>query len=77
MNVKTSLSLPKDLLKDIDEQSGEFGGRSRLVEAALRFFLERRKLTVKQGDLDSKIIEQYADELNAEAEDALDYQIGL
>lgn len=76
MKVETTVELPEDLLARIDERSGEYGGRSQLVEAAVRALVE----ALTQAELDVRdlaIIERYADELNEEAADALEYHVPL
>lgn len=76
MTVEATIALPEELLRAIDERSNAYGGRSQLIEVALRAFLRRPS----PKDLDARdlaIIEKHLDELNAEAEDALDYQVAL
>ena len=77
MTIETTLALPEELLRAVDERSSEFGSRSRLVEAALRVFLGRSRSRSERDAQDLAIIERHAEELNAEAEDALDFQIAL
>jgi len=74
MKVKTSITLSEDLLQVIDCQQFGYNSRSEFLEAAARSFLARlaRKKT-EQHDLE--IINRHADELNAEAEDVLAYQV--
>ena len=76
MKVKISITLSEDLLRAIDHQQAGYNNRSEFIEAAARSFLVRlaRKNT-EQRDLD--IINRHADELNAEAEDVLTYQVYL
>jgi len=76
MDIKATVTLPAELLQTVDEQAGDYGSRSRLIEAALRFFLDRRNQKALEAR-DQAIIERHLDELNAEAEDALDYQVPL
>ena len=76
MKVETTVELPEELLAAMDERSDEYGGRSELVEAALRALIEGPS----QTDLEARdlaIIARYADELNEEAADALECQIPL
>jgi metal-responsive CopG/Arc/MetJ family transcriptional regulator len=40
MKVETTVELPEELLAAMDERSDEYGGRSELVEAALRALIE-------------------------------------
>jgi len=74
MKVPTSIALSEDLLVAIDEKVGKDGNRSELIETAVWDFLER---TVPEGEASSdlEIINRYADELNREAEDVLEYQV--
>ena len=76
MKVKTSITLSKELLGAIDRYQSEYNSRSEFLEAAARSFLVRlaRK---KEEQRDLEIINSHADELNAEAEDVLTYQVSL
>lgn len=76
MQVKTTITLPAELLQTVDEKSGDYGSRSRLIERALRTFLARYQTEAEEAR-DVAIIERHIDELNAEAEDALEYQVPL
>ena len=70
MRVKTSITLPQELLKRIDREDSN---RSAWIERAARAHLarvEKRKREAK--DLD--IIDRNADELNKETMDVLEYQ---
>jgi metal-responsive CopG/Arc/MetJ family transcriptional regulator len=76
MKVKTSITLPEDLLKAIDEYRGEHKNRSEFVEDAVRAFI--MQLVQEQQDArDLEIINRHADSLNQEAADVLAYQINL
>jgi metal-responsive CopG/Arc/MetJ family transcriptional regulator len=76
MKVKTSITLSDDLLQEIDRRSAEFRSRSEFLELAARSFLQRLARTeLEQHDL--SIINRRAEALNAEAEDALSYQVPL
>ena len=76
MKVKTSITLSKELLRAIDCHQSEYNSRSEFLEAAARSFLGRlaRK---KEERRDLEIINLHADDLNAEAEDVLAYQVTL
>ena len=76
MKVKTSITLSKEVLQAIDRHNSEFKSRSEFLEAAARVFLSRLART-KAERRDLQIINRRADELNAEAEDALAYQAPL
>jgi metal-responsive CopG/Arc/MetJ family transcriptional regulator len=74
MKVRTSITLSRGLLDDIDRLAEEFGSRSELVEHALRAYVDRRAREARDRR-DRVILDARADALNAEAEDALDYQL--
>ena len=70
MRVKTSITLPQELLGRLDRIDKN---RSALLERAARAYLE--KLENEQRDQrDLEIINRNADRLNREAEDVLEYQ---
>ncbi len=76
MKVKISITLSEDLLKAIDEYTGEYKNRSEFIEKAIQSFI--RQLIRRQQDArDLEIINQRADYLNREAADVLTYQVGL
>lgn len=74
MKVKTSITLPEDLLDAIDERSGQFKNRSDFVEAAIRAYIEHM-IREEQNAKDLAIINRQADRLNKEAIDVLEYQV--
>ncbi|HTU47857.1 MAG TPA: ribbon-helix-helix protein, CopG family [Bryobacteraceae bacterium] len=70
MRVKTSITLPQDLLGRLDQIDKN---RSALLERAARAYLAQ--LDKEQLDRrDLEIINRNADRLNREAEDVLGYQ---
>ena len=74
MKVKTSITLSKDIIQQIDKISWQYGNRSLLIEKAIRDFLageSKRKMDLR----DIEIINQHSDKLNEEAEDVLSYQV--
>ena len=76
MKVKTSITLSEDLLKAIDEYTGEYKNRSEFIEKAIQSFI--RQLIRRQQDArDLEIINQRANYLNREAADVLTYQVDL
>ena len=76
MKVKTSITLPEDLLKTIDQYTGEHKNRSKFIEDAVRAFI--MQLIQRQQDArDLELINQHADTLNREAADVLTYQVDL
>ena len=75
MKVRTSVTVDKRLLDAVDKLSGK-NDRSRFIEAALRAYVAQL-VRHKQNARDLAVINKNADELNEEALDALDYQVGL
>jgi metal-responsive CopG/Arc/MetJ family transcriptional regulator len=73
MRVRTSVTLPKELLIEIDALAGKKHKRSEIVESALRDYVakeSRKELNLR----DIEIINANADKLNEEALDTLEYQ---
>ena len=76
MKVKTSITLSKNLLKEIDLIISKPGNRSLFIEEAIKNYLMQKKRNLRnKNDLD--IINRSADELNKEAEDILSYQVNI
>lgn len=73
MRVKTSVTLPKDLLTKIDRVERN---RSAFVEKAARAYLSSLE-RARRDERDLEIINSNAEALNAEATDALGYQVPL
>ena len=70
MRVKTSVTLPDDLLQEIDKAGSN---RSGFLERAARKYLA--ELNRNQRDQrDAEILNAHADRLNREALDVLEYQ---
>lgn len=76
MKVKTSITLSEELLKAIDEVSGSTVSRSEFIETATWSYIVHRRRE-DQNAKDLEILNRRADDLNAEAEDVLAYQINL
>ena len=76
MKVKTSITLDKDLLKAVDALSSKYKNRSEFIEAALQAYISHMTRS-EQNAKDLEIINYYADDLNQEALDVLDYQVTL
>jgi metal-responsive CopG/Arc/MetJ family transcriptional regulator len=75
MKDKTSVTLSKDVLAAIDRIAGQKRSRSAVIEGALRQYLkDRAKAALQKRDLD--LINTSVEDLNAQAEDALEYQVG-
>ena len=73
MKEKTSVTLSKEVLASIDRMAGSNQSRSAFIEAVLRrFLLEQAKMARDARELE--LLNQHSEELNAEAEDVLDYQ---
>ena len=74
--VKTSVTLPQDLLELLDRAAKGQASRSRLIEEALRELLERRARADRDAR-DLAILDRSAEALNAEAADVLAYQVPI
>ncbi len=73
MKEKTSITLSRDVLLQLDRLSGSRYSRSAFIEKVLREYLSQRARAVVQAR-DLERINAAADRLNAEALDALEYQ---
>ena len=76
MKIKTSITLSEQLVRDVDELAKQYGTRSAVVEQAVREFVEAAARRARD-ERDIEILNRRADALNAEAEDALSYQVEL
>ena len=74
MKVKTSITLSKNLLKEIDAIISKSGNRSLFIEEAIKNYLTHKKRDLRNKN-DLEIINRSADELNREANDVLSYQV--
>ena len=74
MKVKTSITLSKNLLKEIDAIISKSGNRSLFIEEAIKNYLTHKKRDLRNKN-DLEIINRSADELNKEANDVLSYQV--
>jgi len=73
MKEKTSVTLSKDVLEDVDRLAGSRYSRPAFIERVPRKYLrERAKAAAQARDLER--INGAADRLNVEAADVLDYQ---
>lgn len=73
MKEKTSVTLSSDVLASIDRLAGVKYSRSAFIERVLRRYIadrERAQVNAREYEL----LNQFADELNAEAADTLQYQ---
>ena len=75
MNIETLVALPEDLKAALDRRASSPPGRSELLAAALRAHFA----WPRPGEDASyfTVINTHAQELNAEAEEALSYQVPL
>lgn len=74
MKVKTTITLSGEILEAVDELATKGGGRSQVIELALREFLARRKRQARDTR-DLALLNAAADELNGEMADVLEYQV--
>jgi len=70
VKVKTSITLPDDLLKEIDRTDDN---RSAFLERAARQYLSQLAKAARKAN-DAAILEKQAGRLNKEAADVLEYQ---
>ena len=76
MKVKTSVTLPEDVIGAIDIVVPPYRSRSEVIELAVREFLVRReRQAIDARDLE--ILDLCADRLNDEAADVLTFQVDL
>jgi len=75
MSVETLVVLPEDLKAVLDRRAPSPPERNELVVAALRAYFAWPRPNEDAPDL--AVINAHAEELNAEAEDALSYQVPL
>jgi metal-responsive CopG/Arc/MetJ family transcriptional regulator len=74
MKVKTSVTLSEDIARQIERVTRKGESRSQTIERLVREGLaKRRRRELEQRDL--AIIDAHIDELTAEAEDVLEYQV--
>jgi metal-responsive CopG/Arc/MetJ family transcriptional regulator len=75
MKEKTSITLSKDLLAQVDRLAGSKNSRSAFIERVLRRYVrDRRRAALHSRDLAR--INRAAERLNREAADVLEYQSG-
>ena len=76
MKVKTSITLSREILGQIDQYAEGATNRSAFIELAVRTYLELVKRN-KRDERDLGIINRLSDKLNREAMDVLHYQAEL
>lgn len=74
MKVKTSITLSEDLLGTVDTLSVGYKNRSEFIEFALWKAIHQM-VREERDARDVVIINEHLVELNAEAEDVLEYQV--
>jgi len=73
MKEKTSITLSRELLAEVDRLAGSRESRSALIERILRKYLrDRRRMALHSRDLQR--LNRAADRLNREVADVLEYQ---
>jgi metal-responsive CopG/Arc/MetJ family transcriptional regulator len=73
MKEKTSITLSTDVLAGVDRLAGTKLSRSSMIEGILRRYLrEHARARIQARDLD--LLNRFADQLNAEAHDVLEFQ---
>ena len=75
MTIETIVALPDDLKQALDRRAPSKLERDELIAAALRAYFAWPRPGEDASDL--SVINAHAVELNAEAEDALEYQVPL
>lgn len=76
MKSKVSITLDDGVRRRIERHKTEFKNRSEFIQAAVQYYiahLEREEAERR----DIEILNRQADELNAEAEDVLSYQVPI
>jgi len=74
MKVRTSITLPKQLLKAVDDCAEQRKTtRSNFIEAALWAFVKRHTQNHERDARDLEIINRQANSLNREASEVLEY----
>ncbi len=76
MKIKTSITLSEEVLREIDQISGESRNRSAFIENAIQDYLKKRAKKIS-ADRDLEILNRNSKRLNREAEDVLSYQVEL
>lgn len=72
IKVRTSVTLPKDLLLRVDAFTGKKHKRSAVIESALRDFLQNKE-RAKRDPRELEIINANADLLNQQAAETLEF----
>ncbi len=73
MRVRTSVTLPEELLVEVDALARKKNGRSAVVESALLAYVAKEK-PKKLNRRDIQIINENADLINRQVEETLEFQ---
>ncbi|NOT85430.1 MAG: hypothetical protein HOP02_11765 [Methylococcaceae bacterium] len=71
MTTQASIFLPDEIFIELTRRAPRQDERSNLIAEALRYFFATHQVM----DTELALINHYAEELNQEAEDVLDYQV--
>jgi metal-responsive CopG/Arc/MetJ family transcriptional regulator len=74
MRIKITITLSEKFFEAIEKYGTAYDNRSKFVEAAIWAFIGQN-IRERQNARDIEIINRKADQLNAEAEDVLSYQV--
>ena len=73
MKIRTTITLPEELLAKVDKLAGAKRRRSKVVESALiAYVAQERSGSLNKRDL--RILNEHAEKLNKEAAEVLEYQ---
>ncbi len=76
MKIQTSVILSENLLSEFEQLSEKDKTLSDFIEASLQYYITKLKRS-GESDKDIEIINENADYLNQETQDALQYQVEL
>ncbi len=74
MKVKTSITLSKELVGQIDALAEGAGNRSAFIEAAVATYIELLRRSKRDRD-DLRILNEHSEKLNREMREFLKYQV--
>ena len=74
MKIKTSITLPEEILEAVDRVAERAKNRSAVIERAVREFLASQGRRQRDAR-DREILDRHARRLNREAQDVLAYQV--
>lgn len=73
MKTKMSITLDGELVQALDALAGPHGNRSRLVETAVREFVQSRRRMAREAR-DRELLDRFSDDLSELMDDVLSYQ---